>query len=530
MTQVFHLPDLGEGLTDAQIVEWRVAVGDVVVVDEVVAVVETAKAAVDLPCPFAGRVERLHGEVGDTIDVGAPFVSVAVEATPDVPSALTQGSGGASGPTGPGEADASDGSHASSGGDASTGLDPAQSAGAQTYREEERAGSGNVLIGYGTGEGSARRRSRVGRRGRRDRAASSAPAVTEPVLTTAFGERGGEQLLPPVPDAPGAVGVGAGGRAIRVISPLVRRLAAERGLDLAAIEPTGPRGIITRRDVEAALAAHPPGEAGRGDTANDTSTATGPSGQTGPPGFALPSGRVGEAGTGTAGGLRIPLTGVRGAIADKLTRSRREIPEATTWVDVDATGLLEIRDQLRATAPDAGIGVLPLLARIVVAALARHPELNASVDVERAQIVRHRGVNLSVAVQSPRGLMVPVVHGAHEMTARRLASALRDLTQTAREGRLTPAQLTGGTFTLNNFGVFGVDGSTPIINHPEAAMLGVGRILDRPWVVDGALQVRPVTQLSLTFDHRVCDGAEAGGFLRFVADCVERPGTLLAEL
>lgn len=483
MSQVFHLPDLGEGLTDAQIVEWQVAAGDEVAVDQIVAVVETAKASVDLPCPFAGRIEALHGEVGDTVMVGAPFVTVGDGTVGDgTVGDGTAGAGAASALVdAPGSADS---------------ADPAQSAAAQTYREEERAGSGNVLIGYGTSDGGGRRRRRLGRR-----RGSAAAASVEPVLTTAFGERGGEELLPQVPDVPGAVGVTDDGRAIRVISPLVRRLAAERGVDLAAIEPTGPGGIVTRRDVEAAPASAP----------------------------ARPAEPATPAPTGGAE-VRIPLTGVRAAIAEKLSRSRREIPEATTWVDVDASGLLAMRDQLRASAPESGIGLFAIMARIVVAGLARHPELNASVDVQRSEIVRHGAVNLSFAVQSPRGLMVPVVHGAQAMSTRQLAAAVRDRTQAALEGRLAPAQLTGGTFTLNNYGVFGVDGSTPIINHPEAAMLGMGRIFERPWVVEGALAVRPITQLSLTFDHRVCDGGTAGGFLRFVADCVERPGTLLAEL
>ena len=217
-------------------------------------------------------------------------------------------------------------------------------------------------------------------------------------------------------------------------------------------------------------------------------------------------------------------------MVERLSTSRREIPDATTWVDVDATRLMTAKDRLRAARPDAGIGVLPLLARITVAGLTAYPALNSSVDLEAGEIVRHSVVNLGFAAQSPRGLVVPVVHGAQAMTTAELAAALRELTEREREGRLSPAELTGGTFTLNNYGVFGVDGSTPIINHPEAAMLGVGRIVDKPWVHRGRLRVRKVTQLSFTFDHRVCDGGTAGGFLRFVADCVEDPGVLLADL
>ena len=228
--------------------------------------------------------------------------------------------------------------------------------------------------------------------------------------------------------------------------------------------------------------------------------------------------------------IRIPLRGVRRAIAEKMTISRREIPEASVWVDVDATGLLAAKDEIKAADPAAGIGVLALFARITVAGLTRFPELNARVNVEAQEIVQLHDINLSFAAQSPRGLVVPVVHGAGEMTTAELAAALRELTGLARDGRLSPAQMTGGTFTLNNYGVFGTDGATPIINYPEAAMLGVGRIIDRPWAHDGQVVLRKVAQLGLTFDHRVCDGGTAGGFLRFVADCVERPALLLVQV
>ena len=191
---------------------------------------------------------------------------------------------------------------------------------------------------------------------------------------------------------------------------------------------------------------------------------------------------------------------------------------------------MKAKDAIRALRPDAGIGVLALMARIVVAGLHRFPELNARVDAEREEIVQLARVNLGFAAQSPRGLVVPVVHDAGSMTTSELAGALRELTDLARRGALTPAQMTGGTFTLNNYGVFGVDGSTPILNHPEAAMLGVGRIIDKPWAHEGQLALRKVTQLSFTFDHRVCDGGTAGGFLRFVADGVERPVALLADV
>lgn len=203
-------------------------------------------------------------------------------------------------------------------------------------------------------------------------------------------------------------------------------------------------------------------------------------------------------------------------------------------MDADATELLSVRAQMNQDASVPKVSLLALLGRICVAALARYPELNASVDLDEqgraVALRRHSAVHLGFAAQSDRGLVVPVVRDAQQLSTEQLGAELGRLTAAARAGSLTPAELTGGTFTLNNYGVFGVDGSTPIINHPEAAMLGIGRIVAKPWVHNGELTVRHVTQLSFTFDHRVCDGGTSGGFLRFVADCVERPGMLLRQL
>ncbi|MEU4776223.1 2-oxo acid dehydrogenase subunit E2, partial [Micromonospora sp. NPDC023644] len=285
-------------------------------------------------------------------------------------------------------------------------------------------------------------------------------------------------------------------------------LAREHGLDLATLRGTGPGGVVRRADVEAAAA-----------------------------GAATPAARLAavpdEPVPSTVSGaedLVVPLTGIRKVIADKLSRSRREIPEVTIWVDVDATGLLETRAAINAATPDAPVSILALLARICLSGLRRYPQLNARVDTEGQRIVQSAGVHLGIAAQTDRGLVVPVLRDAQRLTTAELAAELTATTTAARAGTLPPARLTGGTFTLNNYGVFGVDGSTPIINHPEAALLGVGRIVDKPWVVDGQLAVRKVTQLSLTFDHRVCDGGVAGGFLRHVADCVERPAVLIANV
>jgi pyruvate dehydrogenase E2 component (dihydrolipoamide acetyltransferase) len=337
-----------------------------------------------------------------------------------------------------------------------------------------------VLVGYGTGAAAGRRRQRV-------RAGSDGAAPR-----SAAAPRTGAVAQAPAADGP-----------VAVISPLVRRIAREHGIDLRGLAGTGPEGLILRADVERAVA-----ELG--------SPAAAPR---------LAPVAVQE----QEGAERVPLRGVRGAVAEKLARSRREIPDATCWVDADATELLAARAAMNASGR-RHVSVAALLARVVTAALARHPDLNATVDVERSEVVRLPAVHLGFAAQTDRGLVVPVVRDAHTLSTEALSAEMARLTEAARSGTLTPAELTGGTFTLNNYGVFGVDGSTPIINHPEAAMLGVGRIAAKPWVHGGDLAVRQVVQLSLTFDHRVCDGGTAGGFLRMVADCVEQPAVLLAAL
>ncbi|WP_406457678.1 2-oxo acid dehydrogenase subunit E2 [Streptomyces sp. NBC_01622] len=437
MAQVleFKLPDLGEGLTEAEIVRWLVQVGDVVAIDQPVVEVETAKAMVEVPCPYGGVVTARYGEEGTELPVGAPLLTVAVGA----PAADT---------------------------------------------DAETEGSGNVLVGYGTGAPPARRR-RVRR--------MAADVVTS------------------VADAP-APGTGSRGDGpVPVISPLVRRLARENGLELRELTGSGRDGLILRADVEKALRAAAAQEA----TAQEATL--------------LPPATRPATTTDTDGVTRTPLRGIRGAVADKLSRSRREIPDATCWVDADATELMRTRAAMNAAAGPK-ISVLALLARICTAALTRFPELNSSVDMEAREVVRFDRVHLGFAAQTERGLVVPVVRDAGARDAEALSAEFARLTEAARTGTLTPGDLTGGTFTLNNYGVFGVDGSTPIINHPEAAMLGIGRIVPKPWVHEGELAVRQVVQLSLTFDHRVCDGGTAGGFLRYVADCVEQPAVLLRNL
>ncbi|MGF0311143.1 dihydrolipoamide acetyltransferase family protein [Rhodococcus sp. IEGM1428] len=417
--QVFLLPDLGEGLTEAEIVEWKVKPGDTVTIDQVVVEVETAKASVEVPCPFEGVVGELHAAEGTSLAVGAPLISITGGAVADAPAAH------------------------------------------ERYREEERAGSGNVLIGYGTGHSPTGRRKR----------SAAAPQVSEnSTQATSFHSH-----------------------APKVLSPIVRSMALQGGLDLASIDTAGGHGVITRADVERALA---------GSTVASSSEVV----------------------------TRIPITGIRKTIADKLSRSRSEIPEATVWVDVDATALLQARRDLDASVDGVKVTLLALLAKLTMIALAKFPELNSTVDTAAGEILRYENVGLGIAAQTDRGLMVPVVPQADKADLKELAERLAELTELARTGSLPAARLSGGTFTLNNYGVFGVDGSAAIINHPEAAILGIGRIIDRPWVVDGQLAVRKVAQLSLAFDHRVCDGGVAGGFLRTVADFVENPVVALGSV
>ena len=442
----FLLPDLGEGLDEAEIVAWRVTPGDRVAVDQVIAEVETAKAVVEVPVPYAGIVAALHAQPGGTVSVGQPLVTV----TADEPAVTFHEPGTVA----PERAPAA-----------------ANGAASGTAQASEAEASGNVLVGYGPDSHPGGTPTR-GRRGRR-RTAAPAPATA---------------------GRPGQVAV---------ISPIVRKEARDAGLDLTSLTGTGPAGVVSRQDVRQAIAER----AAR-------------------PQRPAPAENAGRE---TGGGeRRIPLRGARRAAADKLSRSRREIPEATVWVDVDATGLVETRRALNAADPARPVSLLALLSRFAVLGLRRYPELNAR--VEQDEIIVPERVNLGFAAQTDHGLVVPVVHDAHRLTTRDLSARLAQRTAAARERRLAPADLAGGTFTVNNYGVFGVDGSAAIINHPEVALLGMGRVIDRPWVVDGQLTVRKVTELTLAFDHRACDGGTAGGFLRYVADCIESPATALGDM
>jgi pyruvate dehydrogenase E2 component (dihydrolipoamide acetyltransferase) len=475
MARDFILPDLGEGLTEAEVVAWLVAPGDEVAIDQPVVELESAKSVVQLPSPFAGVVESLGGEVGDVLHAGTVLMTLAPvgggDATPATPARTEE------------DADAAPAVPA-----AAVPAEPGAAVPTDAATEE----SGAVLIGYGTRARTATKRaaSAPARFGRRDTAAAS--------TTTAPGSRptSGPARLDPTRRSP-------------VVSPIVRRMAREHGFDASQLAGSGPDHLVMRRDVESFLR----------ELEVEETTKPAPA-----PAASAPVESI-----AAEGDRRVPLDRMGRAAAAHFSRSRREIPEATVWMDVDATELLAARRQLQ-EATGERFGVTALVARFVVAGLARHPLLNSSFDAERDEILVHAAVNLGIAAQTPRGLLVPVVHGAERMSLRELRDAIGARGEEAASGAFPPAALSGGTFTLNNYGTLGVDGSAAIINHPEAAMLGIGRLVERPWAVDGELAVRTVTELTISFDHRVCDGAEAAAFLTFVARCIERPVSVLADL
>lgn len=498
MTHDFILPDLGEGLTEAEIVSWLVNVGDTITIDQPVVEVESAKSVVELPSPFGGVVQSLFGEAGQVIHAGQVLLSVADAAQ----SALE--------PTAEDEVAVPARSET-----------PTEPAAPDAPPTAPSGASGAVLVGYGTSENTRPvRRPSTARFGARD----ASPEVSVP---------------PPAPE-PAAVQPAAVAPSVLldrpspVVSPIVRMLARENGFDASALRGSGPNDLVLRRDVEARIranvtaattatpapAASAPATAPTAVPATATATATA---------TAATATAAAAASAPPPSDTRIPITGLRKVVAERLAQSRREIPEATIWLDVDATELFIARDRLL-EATGERFSVTALIARFVVAGLRRYPLLNASVDTASQEILVRGEINLGIAAQTPRGLMVPVVHGAHALTTRQLRDSIAGLVSQAGDGAFSPGALSGGTFTLNNFGSLGVDGSAAIINHPEAAILGIGRMIERPWVVEHELAVRTVVELSMVFDHRVCDGDTAAGFLTYVARCIESPVALLADL
>ena len=415
----FLLPDLGEGLEDAEIVTWRVAEGDRVELNQALVEVNTAKALVEIPAPWEGIVERLHGAEGDVVKVGEPLVTIRVDeegARPD-------------------------------GGEAAT--------------PEDKPKRTAVLVGYGVEDEEP-----------------STPA------SRAAGAGQGDEGSGPVP-----------------ASPPVRRLAKELGIDLAALTGTGPRRRVTREDVLMASQAGGPAEAGRRGALDGGASA-----------LAAEAGEIEV----------VAVKGTRRLIAEKMSRSAREIPHVTTFLTIDATHVQAFREDI-AAATGQRVSPLPIFVRALVEVCREHPKLNATFNAERLEIALYKRCHVGIATDTERGLIVTVVRDADQRGILDISGEIARLTEAARAGTVKPQEISGGTITVTNVGTFGAEYGTPIINHPEAAILAVGVIGPRALVVDGGVEARPACTLSLSFDHRLLDGAEAGRAMRALADILESP-------
>jgi 2-oxoisovalerate dehydrogenase E2 component (dihydrolipoyl transacylase) len=480
----FKLPDVGEGLTEADIVTWRVAPGDVVTINQVIVEIETAKSLVELPSPFAGTVTKLLVDEGTTVDVGIPIIAiddgVSGSSNPEL-----SGGGRVVPDPGPGGERGAEPAGGSTGGSSprgetvpGAGDGPTPSAPADAPKRQP------VLVGYGVRPGA------TSRRPRRDRSTRPASYPASPSITDA----------PSAPIAPTAPSVPAPPDLKALAKPPVRRLARDLGVDLTALTGTGPQGTVTRDDVQRAATV--------AAVRSDERSAAGP-------------GEREE---------RIAVRGVRKHTAAAMVASAFTAPHVTEFLQVDVTESLNAMRRLRELPEFAAVKVSPLLlvARALLTAAARHPMINSSWDEAAHEIVVKRYVNLGIAVATERGLIVPSVKGAHEMSLAELAGSLDELAATARAGKATPADLSGGTITITNVGVFGIDAGTPILTPGEAAILAFGAIRDMPWVVDGQIAVRKVTTLSLSFDHRIVDGELGSAVLRDVGWMLEDPIRMLA--
>jgi pyruvate dehydrogenase E2 component (dihydrolipoamide acetyltransferase) len=485
----FKLPDVGEGLTEADIVKWHVQPGDRVTINQIIVDIETAKAVVELPSPFEGVVAELLVPEGVTADVGTPIISVDV--SPDAgDAAADQGADGAAGqgeaaiadalaedlvpPPPPAEAGAEPGIH-----------------GTLAPKPERQA----VLVGYGVKLGATTRRPRkAAAPGSRSSQASAEARTTTGTNEAAVASR-----------------PGGGERPAVLAKPPVRKLARDRGVDLSELTGTGPNGSITRDDVLSAAAA------GSGDDG-----AGRPAGPAGPVQLTAVSAVSREE--------RIPIRGVRKHTAAAVTASAFTAPHVTEFLQVDMTETMAATARLKSLPEFAGVRVSPLLfvAKALLVAAARQPMVNSSWDEAAQEIVVRHYVNLGIAAATDRGLIVPNIKDAQALTLPALAAALNDLAQTARAGKASPADLRGGTITITNVGVFGVDTGTPILTPGEAAILAFGRVKDTPWVHEGQLAVRKVTTLALAFDHRIIDGDLGSAVLSDVGAMLEDPLTMLA--
>jgi 2-oxoisovalerate dehydrogenase E2 component (dihydrolipoyl transacylase) len=468
MIKEFRLPDLGEGLTESEILSWKVDVGDTVSLNQVIAEVETAKAVVELPSPFAGVIKELHEQPGSVVEVGKPIVSFEVADDDGAPP--------------------SPGSRAfSSGAGESAGDTP--KAGESPKREPN-------LVGYGAVVEAS------GRPTRRPRnLAPVEPAAIRPHAVEHVEDK-------PVHSTPMETGPAEDHHAERPRStPPVRKLAKDLGVDLTQVTGTGPGGLITREDVQG-FAGHAGEPAGA--TAGQVTIASGT--------------RTGERET------RTPIKGVRKHTAAAMVQSAFTAPHATEFLTVDVTPSLELLAKLKNSRDFAGTRLSPLTlaAKAVLVALRRNPALNSRWDEDNQEIVTFNYVNLGIAAATPRGLTVPNIKDADAMALPQLAQALTALADTARAGKTTPADLAGGTISITNIGVFGIDAGTPILNPGEAAILGLGAVRTMPWEYKGEVALRQVLTLSLSFDHRLVDGEQGSRFLADVGAILAEPGIVLA--
>lgn len=445
-TQNFTLPDVGEGLTEAEIVAWKVAPGDTVAINDVVCEIETAKSLVELPSPYAGVVGELLAAEGATVEVGTPIITF-----------LTEPAAGA----------------------------PAAPAPAAPAAEE---GGGSVLVGYGTGGGATSRRKRPAER---------------PVRSS--------------------VGV--------IAKPPIRKLARDLGVDLTAVAATGADGEVTRDDVMK--------HASQASVFRNIETPewgtvreeTVPAPQAAPAGLARGLTATRPSAAGDDRTESIPVKGVRKATSSAMVQSAYSAPHVTVWKEIDATRTMDLVKRLKASPDYADIKVSPLLimARAVIWAARRTPMVNAAwIETESgAEIAVRHYVNLGIAAATPRGLLVPNIKDAQDLSMKDLARALNRLTLTARDGKTPPADQQGGTITITNIGVFGMDAGTPIINPGEAGIVAMGTISQKPWVVDGEVRPRWVTTVAGSFDHRVIDGDGMSRFIADVASILEEPALLV---
>ncbi|GAA1037961.1 dihydrolipoamide acetyltransferase family protein [Streptomyces murinus] len=459
----FKMPDVGEGLTEAEILKWYVQPGDTVTDGQVVCEVETAKAAVELPIPYDGVVSELRFPEGTTVDVGTAIIAVRV-------------AGGAPAPV-PAQAEAA----APAAPAAPVAPAAAASASASASAEEAKpAARQPVLVGYGVSTSATKRRPRKG------------PEVTVPA--PAQPELNGHA---PAADSPRPLA-----------KPPVRKLAKDLGVDLTAVTPSGPDGIITREDVHAAAT---------------------PAAVTAPAPVVAPAAPAPVASYDGVRETRIPVKGVRKATAAAMVGSAFTAPHVTEFVTVDVTRTMKLVEELKQDKEMQGRRVNPLLliAKALLVAIKRNPDINASWDEANQEIVVKHYVNLGIAAATPRGLIVPNIKDAQDKTLPQLADSLGELVATAREGKTSPSAMQGGTVTITNVGVFGVDTGTPILNPGESAILAIGAIKLQPWVHKGKVKPRQVTTLALSFDHRLVDGELGSKVLADVAAILEQPKRLI---